>query len=448
MDDLVELLAVRAAEKGLALGCAITPEAPLRLRGDPDRLRQILLNLAGNALKFTDQGRVAIGVSVESETPSQVCLRFSVSDTGIGIPADKLECLFAKFSQVDSSTTRLYGGTGLGLALSKQLAELMGGRIGVESQPGKGSQFWFTVRLDKQPGADGKSLASSPRSGPLFRTSPGVPPPRVLVAEDNITNQEVLQSILRKMGLDADVAANGAEVVDALQRQPYDLVLMDVQMPGMDGLQAVRLVRNPESAVLNHHIPVVAMTAHAMEGDRQECLRAGMDDYLAKPIRIADLVAALEKWIRPASPGPEPAASPVADAAPAALPGAPPLVFDRESFLRRSMDDEALARHLIEGFLADLPRQIAQLKTHGAAGEPGLVKELAHRIRGAALTMGGEALGAAAEAVRLAATTPDAPSLPAGIEEMERRFAELASVLAEAMPPTARAVPAPASPTL
>ena len=321
LEDFAATLAMRAREKGLQLTCAAEPAVPTRLRGDPGRLRQILTNLAGNAVKFTLAGEVAVRVSLVERDAHEVLLRFAVRDTGIGIPADRLGRLFNKFSQVDASTTRQYGGTGLGLAISKQLAGLMGGEAGASSLEGKGSEFWFTARLGQPTGeAPAESRPAAPRRDARalvdddHATHCGKLHPfadrkaRVLVAEDNITNQQVAVGILTRLGLRAEVAANGAEALKALETLPYDLVLMDVQMPEMDGLEATRQIRAPQSRVLNRRVPIIALTAHAMQGDRERCLAAGMDDHLAKPVGTAALLAALEKWFagerrRPSPPG-------------------------------------------------------------------------------------------------------------------------------------------------
>ena len=301
LEDLAAALSVHAVEKELQLSCSADPAVPTLLRGDPGRLRQILTNLAGNAVKFTSAGEVKLRVFMEKDTENEVLLRFSVRDTGIGIPDDKIGMLFDKFAQVDASTTRKYGGTGLGLAISKQLVELMGGEIGVVSEEGKGSEFWFTVRLGKQPQkAQTENLPRAELRGHLARKRPrsfaGVSA-RILVAEDNITNQLVAQGLLKRLGLTADVVGNGAEAIKALESIPYDLVLMDVQMPVLDGFAATRQIRSQDSAVPNHQIPVIAMTAHALKGDRQCCIDAGMTDYLSKPVSRQALAQVLERWL-------------------------------------------------------------------------------------------------------------------------------------------------------
>jgi PAS domain S-box-containing protein len=296
--EFASTLAVRAKDKGVEFACAVAPNVPTRLRGAPGQLRQILTNLISNAVKFTSHGKVYVQTCLLEETDSEAVLRFNVRDTGIGIPADKLERLFDKFFQADASTTRRYGGTGLGLAISKQLVELMGGEIGVISELGNGAEFWFSVRLAKQEpqrvssDSDAANLASSDTALEVRRRGA-----RVLVAEDNIVNQEVALGILRKLGLRADAVADGVEAIEALRTLPYDLVFMDVQMPELDGLETTRLIRDPNSPVRHHNIPIVAMTANAMRGDRERCLDAGMNDYVRKPVSPRDFVDALNRWL-------------------------------------------------------------------------------------------------------------------------------------------------------
>jgi len=299
LKDTVDMLVISAHEKGLELVCLVDPEVPSLLRGDPGRLRQVLVNLGGNAVKFTAQGKIVIRASLECADEETALLRFSVSDTGIGIPANRQDILFTHFSQVDSSTTRKYGGTGLGLAISKQLVELMGGRIGVESKEGKGSTFWFTAMFKKQSARPGSADEGAVERSYIWPTiSENVKHKiRILVAEDNPVNQKVAQAILRKMGIRADVVANGQEAINELRTIPYDLVLMDCQMPDIDGFEATSIIRKEASGVLNSHIPIIAMTASTMQGDRERCIRAGMNDFVAKPVKPGELAEVLARWL-------------------------------------------------------------------------------------------------------------------------------------------------------
>jgi CheY-like chemotaxis protein len=428
------MLSLRAQENDIEFICAASPETPSLLRGDPGRLRQILLNLAGNAVKFTGKGEIAVRASLLTETADDVLIRFSVKDTGIGIPIDRQNTLFLKFSQVDGSISRKYGGTGLGLAISRQLSAMMEGEIGIESEEGKGSEFWFTARFTKQLIAADKSIEFTDLKGahilvvddnvtnrevlaaqlrawgaivevaadgiaaltllyhtrddgkPFFgaildKQMPGMTgavlakaikadetlknirlvlmtsmsqredtksilemgfvaclskpvrqcdlrdclsvllgskpehqgtqhadrrdatnkmsssTARILLTEDNLVNQQVALGILKKMNLYADTVSNGKEAIKALQERPYDLVLMDVQMPEMDGYEATAIIRDPLSKVLNNRIPIIAMTANAMQGDKEKCMSAGMNDYLTKPINPQNLAKALETWL-------------------------------------------------------------------------------------------------------------------------------------------------------
>jgi CheY-like chemotaxis protein len=314
--ELSAMTAAQAEKKQLKFSSTAAPDVPSQLRGDPVRLRQVLINLVGNALKFTSQGKVAVSVCVDNETERDIVLRFAIRDTGIGIAADKLDLLFNKFTQVDTSTTRRYGGTGLGLAISKQLAELMGGQIGVKSEAGRGSEFWFTSRFVKlpQPGAAKHTLNDVDAPGvDQILTNPVATAEqpnhqvlrnvhgssiRVLVVEDNMTNQQVALGILSKLGIRAEAVANGREALEALRCTPFDLVFMDVQMPVMDGLDATRAAHAPDAAILNRSIPIIAMTAHVMPEDREKCLAAGMNDYIAKPVNPMELSRMLDKWIK------------------------------------------------------------------------------------------------------------------------------------------------------
>ncbi len=289
IEGALAIAAPGASEKSLNLAYFADTTTPEIIIGDPARLRQILVNLLSNAVKFTEKGEVVISVSSRQLNNSNHEIHFAIKDTGIGIPPQKMGQLFRSFSQVDASTTRKYGGTGLGLAISKKLVELMDGRIWAESEEGKGSTFHFTVQadvLDKE-----KDI---PKASAHSATSPEVCicyPFRILLAEDNAINQKVALQILKKIGYEADVAANGLEVLQALERQQYDVILMDIQMPEMDGLEAAKKIhqRWPNGP------KIIAITAYALEGDRERCLSAGMDDYISKPVQLEELRNALIK---------------------------------------------------------------------------------------------------------------------------------------------------------
>ncbi|MGA3186806.1 MAG: PAS domain S-box protein [Bryobacteraceae bacterium] len=289
IEDVVQLLRVQASEKGLLLHARVSPEIPPLLRGDAHRLRQVLTNLCANAVKFTEHGEVRLDVTLDE--PATV--RFSVTDTGIGIPPDRVADIFSPFVQADASTTRKYGGTGLGLAICKQFVAMMGGSIRVDSREGHGSTFSFTAVFE--PAVPGQQLHASQqgllvaRRG-MLRTAR---PARILVAEDHVVNREVVLALLRKLGFEATAVPNGAEAVQAVEHGAYDLVLMDCEMPVMDGYEATRRIR----ASLHPGTPVIALTANAMASDRDRCMRAGMDDYLAKPVDLRRLADALDKWL-------------------------------------------------------------------------------------------------------------------------------------------------------
>ena len=287
--EVGDLHARRAKSKGLDFTCWVAPDLDIRINGDPARLRQILMNLVTNAVKFTGTGRVAIRVEREGPRNGPASVRFSVQDTGIGISRISIDKLFQPFSQADSSLTRVHGGTGLGLAISKQWVELLGGTIGVESEEGTGSTFWFTVPL-KESSSPHENPASQVADPPTEEQAPRKST-RVLVVEDNLINQKLVLKMLDIMGYRADAVANGKEAFDAIQKMGYDIVLMDVLMPEMDGMEASGRIR--EKIQRENQPVIIAMTANAMKGDREKCLEAGMDDYLAKPINKQDLAAML-----------------------------------------------------------------------------------------------------------------------------------------------------------
>jgi signal transduction histidine kinase/CheY-like chemotaxis protein len=290
LESVLLLLNAKVAAKGISLSVELAEDLPPVVVSDPGRLRQILFNLLGNAIKFTDRGGVTIGCTSRALEPGAREVKFTITDTGCGIPEDVQPHLFTRFTQADSSTSRKFGGTGLGLAISKQLCQLLGGAIGFHSEAGQGSTFWFTIRVQ----ADKTAAAHRQETQPQ-ETRPLAPrrPLRILIAEDNRVNQMVLAAMLEQLGHQYDVVANGIEAVDAVRRLPYDLVLMDVQMPDMDGVAATQAIRKMSGPA--GRIPIIAVTAHAMAGHRELYLSQGLSDYVAKPIDPQALLAAITR---------------------------------------------------------------------------------------------------------------------------------------------------------
>jgi PAS domain S-box-containing protein len=533
LDETAEMLSSRAMEKGLELLCLCDMNLPKALKGDPGRIRQVILNLAGNAVKFTNSGEVFIRAELKSENDFQVVVRISVTDTGIGIPQDRLDEIFAPFTQADGSTTRKYGGTGLGLAICKQLVELMGGSIGVESSEGAGSTFWFTTVLKKvgkeqdampdstifaeisgknilvvddnatsrfllvtlldawgcsnttapdgesalahlqeavikrmpydaaiidfqMPGMDGVELGRRIKGNPAFAATktimltsqgqrgdrqmmedagfsgyltkpmrqdqmrdclslvlgrdtldskPAGPivtrhviaevtdvKKRVLLAEDNTVNQMVAVALLKKLGLAVDVVANGSEAVRALEQIPYDMVLMDCQMPVMDGYEATRVIRDPSSNVLNHDIPVVAMTANAMQGDREKCLAAGMNDYTSKPVKLETLRKVIVSMLQGKA-----AAEQVNQKEPTNE-GEKPYCY--AELLERFSGDVPFVSEIIAMACQDLPRRMTNLRRFLDQADHISAEREAHTIMGLASNICAYPLREVAEALK------------------------------------------------
>jgi signal transduction histidine kinase/ActR/RegA family two-component response regulator len=286
--DALQVFSWKAEAKGLRLRSEVDPRVPELVAGDAGRVRQILLNLLGNAMKFTERGEIVLTVAPDEQASSPSHLLFTVADTGIGIPPDKQAVIFEAFAQADGSSRRRRGGTGLGLAISSKIVKLMGGRLWVSSNPGAGSTFTFTVPLAP---SNGFEIAAAP-SGPRVwnAPSPGALPAclSILLAEDNAVNQRLAQRMIEKMGHQVTVVDNGRKAVETALRQNFDIILMDLQMPEMDGFEATACIRDAE-AQARRYTPIVAVTAHAMAGDREQCLRAGMDHYISKPINFQAL---------------------------------------------------------------------------------------------------------------------------------------------------------------
>jgi signal transduction histidine kinase/CheY-like chemotaxis protein len=290
-EDAFSLLNAAAVAKGLSLRLEIGDGVPEKVYGDPVRLHQVLLNLLGNAVKFTHHGSILMKLQIARVDEQFVTVEFSVSDTGIGIADNEKKFLFMPFTQIDQSTNRRYGGTGLGLTISKRLVELMGGEIGVQSEKGKGSTFWFSLPFRKQ-GALMPEILKLPGAGFDGHAA------RVLVVEDNATLQMLVGKQLEGLGLQSDIVSTGEEALDIMLKERYELVLMDCHLPHMDGFEATKLIREREGAT-GMHIPIVAMTAGAMKGDPEKCLAVGMDDYLAKPYTLDQLREKMQRWIAP-----------------------------------------------------------------------------------------------------------------------------------------------------
>ncbi|MSR46971.1 MAG: response regulator [Planctomycetes bacterium] len=287
------LFAEKARRQGITLTMRIDPAVPEWLVGDATRLRQILVNMIGNAIKFTAQGGVCVELALAERATEHLMLRARITDTGIGLTAVQASRLFADFVQADASITRRFGGSGLGLSICRRMAQSMGGTVGVESELGKGSRFWFTARFE----ARGEPITALGDAGapPTWRAPPGA---RALLVDDNAVNRLVGQKIVSKLGLACEVAESGAAALSRLARERFDVVLMDCQMPGMDGAETVRRLRRGDEGVLDPRVPVVALTAQAMHGDREACLAAGMDGYVTKPLLVAELTAELARTVR------------------------------------------------------------------------------------------------------------------------------------------------------
>jgi signal transduction histidine kinase/CheY-like chemotaxis protein/HPt (histidine-containing phosphotransfer) domain-containing protein len=411
--NVVSLLSQRAVAKSLDLDVALSPDLPKWLLGDPTRLRQILFNLLGNAIKFTERGSVRVHCTHRPREDGAIEVRFAISDTGIGIRKEDQEKLFLRFNQADASTSRRFGGTGLGLAICKQLAGLMGGTIGVDSEPGRGSTFWFTMasKIGEQPPKTEAFGSDVPRLIPTRKL-------RVLVADDNHVNQLLVKMLLGNHGHMVDAVANGQEAVDAVQQVTYDVVLMDIQMPEMDGPTATRQIRLMDGPLC--HVPIIALTANAMLSQRDDYLAAGMDDHVSKPIKPAALFAAIAQatWEKPDLAGtsgePEPVLhgrkassaderandqSPELDAMEAVA------IFDPATLatLRGALEESELraALAMVPGEGAECLKEI---KAAVAAADLDAARKVAHRLKGMASNFGAARLAAISRRIELEAT--------------------------------------------
>ncbi|WP_291322445.1 response regulator [Desulfonatronospira sp.] len=476
--EVLSLMQHSACEKGLKLHNITDESVPERLRGDPGRLRQILVNLINNAIKFTDAGRIEVHTSLVSTGQNDVKVHFAVRDTGIGIPEGKLDYLFEKFSQVDPSSTRKYGGTGLGLAISRNLARMMGGEIGAISKEGQGSEFWFTAILEKSfHSADEVTLPDNAERKDSHTPLSG----HVLVVEDTVVNQKVALGILKKLGLTADIANNGYEAIHALQNMSYDLVLMDVMMPEMDGLEATRRIRSMEQGewsrgrgseigsrrseiggrrsevggrtseigdrqsdvggrTSDNNIPIIAMTAGAMQQDLERCLEAGMDDYVTKPVNPDEMGRLLSRWLKADRSQREVGyqksymrnleekdrtlqseAKNGKRETPSGFVCSKP-VFDKDTFLLRMGDDRELAEEILNIYMESLPENIRSLKDLIKQGHIEAATRQAHSIKGNSANTGCLAMAEIALAMEEAGHSGVLEQMKDYLPELERQF--------------------------
>lgn len=395
---VADMMRQRAERKGLQLHLELDPELPAGVIGDPVRFRQIWVNLVDNAIKFTHQGAVTMKALILEDTRDSVTFCGVISDTGIGIPPDKRQIIFESFSQADTSMSRQYGGTGLGLAICKQLVEMMDGHIEVESEVGQGSTFTFTLRLERSEEAPAPAVEE-----PALAQMPSPAGAHILLVEDNLVNRRVAEAMLTRAGYQVLSAENGRHALEVLDAHPQiDLILMDIQMPEMDGYQTTAAIREDSRW---RDIPIIAMTAHAMRGDRERCLAAGMNEYVSKPIRRQELLRAVESALRRAPPAP--AASTSAPSAPS-----PPAVLDVEGIMRDWDLDRSTYAGYLHMFLEDMENHLARLHQAIASGDFETLRTTAHALKGSAATVGAERLQKAAAHLETAARQQEASQIP------------------------------------
>ncbi|HDH05022.1 MAG TPA: response regulator [Nitrospirae bacterium] len=439
LGSIIKTLSVQANKKGLDLFCRINPDVPAGLKGDNIRLRQIIVNLVGNAVKFTDSGKIIVKVErctsgngnkdIEKEQDSQtILLHFSVSDTGIGIPADKLKSIFESFTQVNGVVNGKCGGTGLGLTISKKLVSMMGGEIRAESEPGKGSTFHFTARfgivsksvkqdilspdIDHE-GGSSVSRHTSPEDRKILH---------ILLVEDNILNQKVAVRMLESHGYTLTVANNGVEALEALGKQRFDLVLMDVQMPEMDGIEATRIIRSSKDTGFDPEIPIIAVTALAFEEDRQRCIKAGMNGCITKPFKRQELFTEIEKLV--------PAGVHTPDAKSIGPPGNGDVIYRAET-LERLGGDEELLKELYEVFIDDAPRQMEILKKAIDTNDTVLTERQAHSLKSATANIGANSMSDKAFKIELTARDRNLNNAHMLYEKLEHELKKVLKALTE-----------------
>lgn len=422
LDQLTHVLAVRASDKGIGFSCHTEADVPDSLIGDQVRLRQIVLNLAGNAIKFTDRGAVEVRVRVDSHTADLVQLEFIVRDTGVGIASADLQRIFRRFEQADLSTSRRFGGAGLGLSIASELVGLMHGRIWVDSEIGHGSAFHFTVQLPLAQGLPLPKVASRLSARPISTV-------RVLLAEDNPANRKLVAYVLRQRGHTVGTAENGQQAVTMLEQDDYDIVLMDVQMPIMDGLQAsaaIRALADPVKAGL----PIVALTAHAMSEDSRHCLAVGMNAYVSKPICAEELIELVERLTGSVATTPDlrhPTAEEETDVTGNAAESAVP-AFELDDAMKRCFDNRMFGE-MVDFFFTESAELMGQMHAALHNGNTKDVAAAAHRLRGTILYLGAAPAMEAAQRVETAGTSGDPASTAEAIRQLDAQLQILAQAL-------------------
>ena len=428
--DVCSLAATRAREKGLRVKAEVGSEVPAVVRGDPLRVRQVLNNLISNAVKFTEDGEVAVLVSSRPEGAG-ARVSFEVRDTGAGMDSGALKRVFQPFAQADSSMTRRHGGTGLGLTIVEQLTRLMGGTLSAESEPGRGSVF--RVEIPFEAGDPDAVLHPGPTHPAALGTGqPSDEAPRILVAEDNEVNQLLAVRMLEIRGYRTDVVSDGREAVRAVKDQDYGLVFMDCQMPNMDGYEATRILRSEAG---DKRIPIVAMTAHAMPGDRERCLRAGMDDYLSKPLEAATLDAVLARWVPQVGGSSRQPHADRQNANGGAPPDNGPLDPQALARLRRALGPDGAFNRVVESFAAHTPPRLQQLREALEAGDATTVKAVAHSLKGSSSSLAAVRMASLCRQVEELCESDSLAAATPLVAEMESEFQTVSAALKAELAP-------------
>jgi CheY-like chemotaxis protein/HPt (histidine-containing phosphotransfer) domain-containing protein len=414
IEEVIRLLQPRARQKGLQMTCNVDPHVPQRLVGDPGRIRQVLTNLAANAVKFTDSGEVVVEAHLIESTGDRPIIRLAIRDTGIGIPHDQHAIVFESFTQLEGNSGRQRGGSGLGLSICRGLVELMHGRFGLESAPGQGSTFWIELPLAVAARAD--PAATEPDNDDPAAVPLGAPL-RVLLVEDHAISRRVAALMIQRLGCRVDAVGDGREALAVLEGGAHDVVLMDIQLPGLDGLAATAELRRREAGA-RRHVPVIALTANAMAGDRQRCLQAGMDDYLAKPLRTRALRQALARWGRAGSNHHGPQETLVADPDPAD----DARTFDRSLLDECCGNNPALIANVLETFLRSTPENLSAIAAAVMAGAAPELEREAHRFKGACQTIGAGALAADCTTLMALARLGELGNAPGALETLRARW--------------------------